>query len=57
MGTSRSSFIVAAVGAGLLALAGDFLVTIVLGFFYPGYNHLQMGVVSAIMVRSARRSV
>jgi hypothetical protein len=39
---SKSSFTVVAVVAGLLAFVGDFLVTIVLGFFYPGYNHLAL---------------
>jgi hypothetical protein len=28
--------------AGLMAFVGDFLVTIVLGFFYPDYNHLKL---------------
>lgn len=39
---SRSAFIVVAAVAGLSAFVGDFLFTIVLGFFYPGYNHLQL---------------
>ena len=28
--------------AGLLAFAGDFLVTFVLGLYYPDYNHLKL---------------
>ena len=27
---------------GLLAFVGDFLVTFVLGFFYPNYSHLKL---------------
>lgn len=39
---SKNRFIVTAAVAGLLAFAGDFLVTIVLGFFYPNYNHFKL---------------
>ena len=39
---SRNQFVVMAAIAGLLAFVGDFLVPIVLGFFYPGYNHLEL---------------
>jgi len=42
MARSRSWFIVVAAVAGLLAFVGDFLVTIALGFFHPGYNHLEL---------------
>ena len=42
MVTSKSRFIVLAAVAGLIAFAGDFLVTIVLGFFYPSYHHLEL---------------
>jgi hypothetical protein len=38
----KDRFIVLAAIAGLVAFAGDFLVTIVLGFFYPDYNHLEL---------------
>jgi hypothetical protein len=39
---SKSRFIIIAAIAGLVAFVGDFLVTIVLGFFYPDYNHLKL---------------
>jgi hypothetical protein len=42
MTKSKSQFITIAAIAGLVAFAGDFLVTIVLGFFYPNYNHLKL---------------
>lgn len=42
MGKAKSSFVVVAAVAGWLAFVGDFLVTIGLGFFYPGYNHLAL---------------
>ena len=42
MAESKSRFVVMAAIAGLLAFVGDFLVTIVLGFFYPDYNHLEL---------------
>ena len=38
----KNRFIIIAAIAGLLAFVGDFLVTIVLGLFYPNYNHLEM---------------
>jgi hypothetical protein len=38
----KDRFIIIAAIAGLLAFVGDFLVTIVLGLFYPNYNHLEM---------------
>jgi hypothetical protein len=40
--TKKSQFIVVAAIAGLVACVGDFLVTIVLGFFYPDYNHFKL---------------
>jgi hypothetical membrane protein len=42
MSKPSSRFIIVAAIAGLLAFIGDFLVTIVLGSFYPGYNHLTL---------------
>jgi hypothetical protein len=42
MAKEKSRFIAMAAIAGLVAFAGDFLVTIVLGFFYPNYNHLKL---------------
>ena len=39
---SKSRFILLAAVAGLIAFAGDFLVTIILGFFYPNYHHLEL---------------
>jgi hypothetical protein len=42
MTEAKRQFIVIAAMAGLVAFVGDFLVTIVLGFFYPNYNHLEM---------------
>ena len=42
MTKSKSQFITIAAIAGLVASVGDFLVTIVLGFFYPNYNHLKL---------------
>jgi hypothetical protein len=39
---AKGRFVVMAAIAGLVAFAGDFLVTIVLGFFYPNYNHLKL---------------
>ena len=42
MTKSKSQFITIAAIAGLVAFVGDFLVTIVLGFFYPNYNHLKL---------------
>jgi hypothetical protein len=42
MTKSKSQFITIAAIAGLVACVGDFLVTIVLGFFYPNYNHLKL---------------
>jgi hypothetical protein len=39
---SKGQFITIAAMAGLVASVGDFLVTIVLGFFYPNYNHLKL---------------
>jgi hypothetical protein len=41
MAKSRSRFITIAAIAGLVAFIGDFLVTIVLGSFYPNYNHFR----------------
>jgi hypothetical protein len=38
----NNRFIIIAAVAGLVAFVGDFLVTIVLGFFYPNYNHLKL---------------
>jgi hypothetical protein len=38
----KNRFIIIAAVAGLVAFVGDFLVTIVLGFFYPNYNHLKL---------------
>jgi hypothetical protein len=42
MARSKSQFITIAAIAGMVAFVGDFLVTIVLGFFYPNYNHLKL---------------
>jgi hypothetical protein len=42
MERAKGRFVVLAAIAGLVAFAGDFLVTIVLGFFYPDYNHLKL---------------
>jgi hypothetical protein len=42
MSKTKGQLITAAAVAGMMAFAGDFLVTIVLGFFYPHYNHLQL---------------
>jgi hypothetical protein len=42
MAKPKSQFIVVAATAGLVAFVGDFLVTIVLGFLYPDYNHLKL---------------
>jgi hypothetical protein len=42
MAKLKSQFITIAAIAGLVAFVGDFLVTIVLGFFYPNYNHLRL---------------
>jgi len=39
---AKRQFILAAAVADLVASAGDFLVTIFLGFFYPNYNHLKL---------------
>jgi hypothetical protein len=39
---AKRQFILAAAVAGLVAFAGDFLVTVVLGFFYPDYDHLKL---------------
>lgn len=38
----NSPFIVIASIAGLVAAGGDFLVTYVLGFFYPNYDHFKL---------------
>ena len=38
----KNRFIIIAAVAGLMAFVGDFLVTIVLGFFYPNYNHFTL---------------
>ncbi len=38
----KDRFIVVASIAGLLASVGDFLVPLILGFFYPGYSHLKL---------------
>ena len=42
MSIAKGQLITVAAIAGMIAFAGDFLVTIVLGFFYPHYNHLQL---------------
>lgn len=42
MSKAKGQLITMAAIAGLVAFAGDFLVTIVLGFSYPHYNHLQL---------------
>jgi hypothetical protein len=42
MERAKGRFVVLAAVAGLVAFAGDFLVTIVLGFSYPNYNHLEL---------------
>lgn len=42
MAKSKSQFISIAAIAGLIAFVGDFVVTIVLGFFYPNYNHFTL---------------
>lgn len=39
---SKNRFITIASIAGLMAFVGDFLVTFVLGFFYPDYNHFTL---------------
>jgi fucose permease len=39
--SNSGCFVLAAV-AGFIAFIGDFLVTIVLGFLYPNYNHLAL---------------
>ena len=39
---TKKRFIVIASAAGLTAFAGDFLISFILGFFYPNYNHLKM---------------
>ena len=39
---ANSRFVVTAAIAGLLAFVGDFLVTFVLGLFYPNYSHLKL---------------
>jgi hypothetical protein len=38
----NNRFVIIAAVAGLVAFVGDFLVAIVLGFFYPNYNHLKL---------------
>ena len=42
MSRNRNRFVTWAAVAGLVAFAGDFLVTFILGFFYPNYHHLRM---------------
>ena len=42
MENAKHRLITMAAIAGLAASVGDFLVTISLGFFYPGYNHLKL---------------
>jgi hypothetical protein len=39
---SQNRFIIMAAVAGSMAFVGDFLVTVVFGFFYPNYNHLKL---------------
>lgn len=38
----QNRFVIAAAICGLMAGIGDFLITFVLGSFYPGYNHLKL---------------
>ena len=42
MENGKHRLITMAAIAGLAAFVGDFLVTIALGFSYPGYNHLKL---------------
>lgn len=42
MTKSHSRFVVVASIAGFVVFIGDFLVTFILGFFYPNYNHFKM---------------
>jgi hypothetical protein len=42
MAKEKKHFIAMAASAGLAASVGDFLVTIVLGFLYPDYNHFKL---------------
>ena len=39
---TKDRWLAAAAIAGLVAGAGDFIVTLVLGLFYPGFNHIRM---------------
>jgi hypothetical protein len=42
MAKDKGRFVVIAAVAGLVAFVGDFLVTAVLGLFYPDYNHFKL---------------
>ncbi len=39
---SNRRFIITSAVAGLVASLGDFAVTLILGFFYPNYNHFKL---------------